>query len=186
MLYLKQSTASQSVLIGPFVDSTDGDTAETGLTIANTDIRLSKNGANMAAKASGGGTHDEAGWYTITLDATDTDTVGRLQVSVKVAGARPVWAAFQVVEEAVYVNMYAASAVGPLTFADILTTAMTESYAANGVAPTLAQAILAIHQKLMQFGISGTALTVRKLDDIATAFAVTLDDASSPTDAKRV
>ena len=96
MLFLKQSTASQSVLIGPFVDSTDGDTAETGLSIANTDIKLSKNGGTMASKNSGGATHDAGGWYTITLDATDTNTVGRLQLSCKVAGALAVFAEFQV------------------------------------------------------------------------------------------
>jgi hypothetical protein len=110
MLYLRQSTASQSVLIGPFVDSTDGVSAETGLTIANTDIRLSANGGNMFAKTSGGATHDEAGWYTITLDATDSATVGRLQLSVAVAGALPVFAEFQVLEEAVFDALYAASA----------------------------------------------------------------------------
>jgi hypothetical protein len=110
MLYLKQSTASQSVLIGPFIDDTDGKTAETGLTIANTDIRLSKNGGNMAAKNSGGGTHDEAGWYAITLDATDTDTVGRLQASVDVAGALSAWAEFQVVEEDTYTWFFASGA----------------------------------------------------------------------------
>lgn len=115
MLYLKQSTASQSVLLGPFVDDTDGATPETGLTIANTDIRLSANGGNMFAKTSGGGTHDENGWYTITLDATDTATVGRLQVSSKVAGALTVFSEFQIVEESVFDNFYAAAAVGPLT-----------------------------------------------------------------------
>lgn len=107
MLILKQSTASQAVLLGPFVDSTDGVTAETGLTIANTDIRLSANGGNMAAKNSGGGTHDENGWYTITLDATDTATVGRLQVSCVVSGALPVFMEFQVVEESTYDFLYA-------------------------------------------------------------------------------
>jgi hypothetical protein len=112
VLFLKQSTASQSVLIGPFVDDTDGATAETGLTIANTDIRLSANGGNMAAKNSGGGTHDEAGWYTITLDATDTATVGRLQLSVKVAGALAVFAEFQVLEEAIFDSLFGASAAG--------------------------------------------------------------------------
>ena len=110
MLYLKQSTASQSVLIGPFVDSTDGVTAETALTISNTDIRLSKNGGNIAAKNSGGGTHDENGWYTITLDATDTNTVGRLQLHVNESGALPVFAEFQVLEEDIYDALFAASA----------------------------------------------------------------------------
>jgi hypothetical protein len=112
MMYLKQSTASQSVLIGPFVDATDGATAETALTIANTDIRLSANGGNLAAKNSGGGTHDEAGWYTITLDATDTATVGRLQLHCKVAGALMVHMEFQVLEEAVYDALIGASALG--------------------------------------------------------------------------
>ena len=112
MMFLKQSTASQSVVIGPFVDSTDGVTAETGLTISNTDIRLSKNGANIVAKNSGGGTHDENGWYTITLDATDTNTVGRLQVHVAESGALPVFAEFQVLEEDIYDALFASSADG--------------------------------------------------------------------------
>ena len=76
---------------------------------------------------------------------------------------------------------------GTVTTLDALfTTALTEAYAANGAAPTLAEATFAIHQMLMQFGISGTAYTVRKLDNTTTAFAVTLDDATTPTDAKRV
>jgi len=114
MLYLKQSTASQSVLLGPFVDDTDGATAETGLTIANTDVKLSKNGATMASKNSGGGTHDANGWYAITLDATDTNTVGRLQVSCKVSGALAVWAEFQVLEETVYDALFGSGAAGEL------------------------------------------------------------------------
>src|SRR3990172_2470305 len=42
--FLKQSTASQSRAIGPFLDDTDFKTAETALTIANTDIKLIVNG----------------------------------------------------------------------------------------------------------------------------------------------
>lgn len=113
-MYLKQSTASQAVLIGPFLDATDGVTAETGLTISAADIRLSKNGANIVSKNSGGGTHDENGWYQITLDATDTNTVGRLQIHVNESGALPVWAEFQVLEEAVYDAFFASSATGLL------------------------------------------------------------------------
>jgi len=291
MLRLRQSTAAQSVLIGQFVDDTDGATAETGLTIANTDVRLSKNGAAPVAKNSGGATHQEQGFYSVTLDATDTDTVGRLQLFVKMAGALIVSADFEVVEEAVYDALYASGATGDLavrlqdgahggasavltldhivvssatdhaidaktTGADknalnleantangiglfsfgelhggvlanagastgnglrlvangdqpglvvlsssgdplnaepvtqirdgVLTSQMLESYAANGVAPTLVQAVYAIHQMLMQFGISGTSYTVRQLDNATTAFTVTLDSATDPTDASRV
>lgn len=119
MLFLKQSTASQDVLIGPFVDSTDGVTAETALTISNTDIRISKNGANIVAKNSGGGTHDENGWYQITLDATDTNTVGRLQIHVNESGALPVWAEFQVLEEDIYDALFASSAAAFDSNADV-------------------------------------------------------------------
>jgi hypothetical protein len=79
--YLRQSTAAQSRMIGPFVDESTGK-AETGLTIANTDIKLSKNGAAGVNKNSGGGTHRNNGMYSITFDATDTDTIGELSGSV--------------------------------------------------------------------------------------------------------
>lgn len=68
---------------------------------------------------------------------------------------------------------------------EILTRQITESYAANGVAPTLSEAVMAIHQMLMAFIISGTSLTVKKLDGSTNAFVVTLNDATSPTGATR-
>jgi len=87
MIELKQSTAV-TLLIGPFVDSTDGDTDETGLTIAQADVRLSKNGGNMAQKNEATScTHDELGYYTCPLDATDTNTLGALKVVVHESGA---------------------------------------------------------------------------------------------------
>lgn len=107
--HLRQSTASQEVLIGPFKDSTDGVTNETGLTISNTDIRLSPAGGNIVPKNSGGGTHDELGWYQITLDATDTATVGTLDIIVEESGALQVYKSCYVYEENVYDMVYAAS-----------------------------------------------------------------------------
>ncbi len=88
MIFLKQSTASQEVPLGYFVDSTDGNTEETALTIANTDIKLWKNGATtLANKNSGGATHISNGIYYAVLDATDTDTVGPMVIFVHVSGA---------------------------------------------------------------------------------------------------
>lgn len=112
--FLRQATAAQARAIGPFLDDTDFKTAETGLTIANTDIKLIVNGGASADKNSGGGTHRANGVYGVTFDATDTATVGELEVSVKVAGALPVFKTFYVLEEAVFDAMFAASAVGPL------------------------------------------------------------------------
>ena len=91
MIPLKQSTASQEIPLGYFLDSTDGNTEETGLTIANTDIKLWKAGAtSLVNKNSGGATHMSNGVYYIVLDATDTDTLGPLVIFVHVAGSLPV------------------------------------------------------------------------------------------------
>lgn len=111
--YLKQSTASQVRTIGPFVDDTDFKTLEDALTIANTDIKVKKNGAASANKNSGGATADgAAGLYHLTWNATDTDTVGEVSYSVKVAGALVVFGTYVVLEEAVYDALFAASAPG--------------------------------------------------------------------------
>ena len=90
-MWLKQNTASQEILLGPFLDDTDGKTAETGLTIANTDIQLFKDGSTAEVnKNSGGATHISDGRYYAVLDATDTNTLGKLEVNVFVSGALPV------------------------------------------------------------------------------------------------
>lgn len=107
-ILLKQSTASQEIPLGFFVDSTDGDTEETALSIANTDIRLWKQGATaMANKNSGGATHMSNGLYYCVLDATDTDTLGALVVFVHVAGALPVRVECRVLAANVYDSLVA-------------------------------------------------------------------------------
>jgi hypothetical protein len=58
---------------------------------------------------------------------------------------------------------------------------LTEGYAADGVAPTLEQAVFMIMQGILEFGIAGTVLTTRKLDKSTTAYTHTLDDATAPT-----
>lgn len=103
MIFLKASTASQEVLLGPFVDATDGVTAETALTIANTDIKIFKAGATtLANKNSGGATHISNGNYYAVLDATDTDTVGSGSIVVQVSGALAVRVNFCVLPAVVY------------------------------------------------------------------------------------
>ena len=105
-LILRQSTAVD-VLIGPFVDESDGKTAETSLTIEDSDVRLSKEGQNMVPKNDDTNcAHDEIGYYNCELDATDTNTVGHLVLAVHESGALPVRHEFQVVEEAIYDTMY--------------------------------------------------------------------------------
>jgi hypothetical protein len=87
---LKQSTAA-TIVVGPFLDSTDGVTAETALTISQADVRLSKNAAAFAQVGeSTSATHMENGYYSKLVNTTDTNTLGRLVVAVAESGALPV------------------------------------------------------------------------------------------------
>lgn len=63
----------------------------------------------------------------------------------------------------------------------VLTTQLADVYAANGVAPTTQQALMAVHQYLMAKAVQGLDLTVYKLDGSTEAFVVTLDDDTAPT-----
>ncbi|RLG33432.1 hypothetical protein DRN97_05065 [Methanosarcinales archaeon] len=106
MQFLRQSTAV-TVKIGPFIDDTDGKTAETALTITQADVRLSKNGGDIAQKnESSDCTHDELGIYNCSLDATDTNTAGRLQLWVHKSGALPVWHEYMVLPANVYDSLF--------------------------------------------------------------------------------
>lgn len=119
--YLKQSTASQEIPIGYMVDSTDGNTEETALTIANTDIKLWKNGATtLANKNSGGATHISNGIYYAVLDATDTNTLGPLKVLVHVSGALPFEDSYEVVTAARWDEIHSGTEMAKLARAAYL------------------------------------------------------------------
>ena len=61
MPFLRQST-EKVILFGPCLDKTDGVTEETGLTLAQGDMRLSKDGGSFAQKsAAGNATEDSEG-----------------------------------------------------------------------------------------------------------------------------
>lgn len=126
-ILLREDTASQIVSLGPFLDPADG-TAEGGLTIDAADVRLKVNGGADAAKNSGGCTHDVNGMYDCTFDATDTATVGRLNVSVCETGAVCVRQNFLVVEEAVF-DACCVAAAAPLTAAAVVDNFETQSQA---------------------------------------------------------
>lgn len=107
-LWLKQSTAF-TWKAGPFLDDTDGKTAETGLTISQADIRLSKNGGDYAqTNNAAGATHDEAGYYDVPLNTTDTGTLGTLRCAISESGALPVWETFLVVPANVWDSLFGA------------------------------------------------------------------------------
>jgi len=64
---------------------------------------------------------------------------------------------------------------------DIMTTQMTESYAADGTAPTPAQALFLIQQLLSDFIITGTTMSVKGIDGSTEKATMTLNDENQPT-----
>jgi hypothetical protein len=81
---LKQSTTA-TVRVGPVVD-----TAGAVVTSATLTIRLSKaGGAHVNRNDATAITHDSNGYYVVTLDTTDTNTIGRLDVAVTGSGFLP-------------------------------------------------------------------------------------------------
>lgn len=103
MRLLKQSTAT-TLLLGPFVDETDGKTAETLLTISQSDVLLWKEGGTTLAQKneSTSATHRSNGLYTAPVNTTDTNTLGTLVVSVHESGALPIRQDYLVVPANVY------------------------------------------------------------------------------------
>ena len=77
---------------------------------------------------------------------------------------------------------YALSAAGNVA---VMTAQMTESYNADGTAPTPAQAFFVIMQSLTEISFSATTGTVKKLDGTTTALTLTINSATDPTSITR-
>lgn len=192
MLLIKQST-SITIRIGPFLDDADGKTAETGLTISQSDIRLSKNGGDFAqSNDSSGATHDEYGWYYLTLDATDTGTLGRLQVAINESGALPVWAEYMVITANAYDTL-----VGGTDYLDVevasIVSAVANKVADHTIRRTFANAVDstdgdtktgrsllgAIAKLVNRISTSGQTLTVYEEDDTTSLFTQSITTSAS-------
>lgn len=65
--------------------------------------------------------------------------------------------------------------------AAVLNTAMTEGYAADGAQATLTQALYLIMQSVIERSVSGTTVTIKKLDGTTTAATLQTNSATNPT-----
>ena len=204
-IFLRQSTANQKISLGLFVDNSDGYTAETGLTIANTDIKIWKFGAtSLANKNSGGATHMTGGAYYAVLDATDTDTSGSMTIYVNVSGALPVQRDCVVLNAVVYDSMIAAtdslqvevtSAGTDAITADAISSAAGNKIAdhtlrrawssaaasANGDAKSFRSLLGAVAKLVNRLAISGTTLTIYESDDSTSLGSQALTTSTSAT-----
>lgn len=100
-----------TILLGPFVDDTDGKTAETGLAESMT-VYLSKCGGAAAARASVGAiAHDRNGYYLVPLAEEDVQSstgnpVPDLVVFASPSGALPVKQHYTTVDPTFYSALY--------------------------------------------------------------------------------
>ena len=138
MSVLRQST-QVVVRIGPAVAVGDGFTPVTTLDLSTADEAELLKAAGAAtvsiAAATFAAIAGADGWYDLTLTTSHTDTVGTLDVVVNDDSLiLPIFARFQVVEEAAYDAIYAASA-SPATTAGAVgsVTGAVGSVAAGGI-----------------------------------------------------
>lgn len=190
MLDVKQGSAQTLMLY--VVDSTT-EAPKTGLTLT---LEASKGGAAFAS-ITPSVVERGGGWYAVTLSASHTDTLGDLVLNCTNSGSTG-WRAVGVVENIeadtfaqaglikAKTDLIPASPASSSEVAAILTTTMTEAYAADGSTMTVAQALYMIRSVLMDKGISGTTMTCRRLDGSTAAMTFTLDSETAPTSITRV
>jgi len=102
---LKLQTASQYVVVGPFVDSTDGNTELNSLTITPSGIKIWKNNAASFAtknESSNAVSLGSQGAYRVLLDTIDTNTAGSLVIFIHPSGSLPVRVECEVLPANVY------------------------------------------------------------------------------------
>lgn len=172
--YETPRVTSASGTIYPVVERSPADTKPltfqwpvTGATITGT---VSKDNAAYVAVTGGrafletdaSGVH----WYTLAFNAADRPTAEGTARYVFTDGTYT-----RTISMRIAVNSFK--------------TQMTESYAADGVAPTPEQALFMIQQSQNEAAISGTTKTVKKIDKTTTAATFTLDDADDPSSVTR-
>lgn len=118
-LTLRQST-QRIIRVGCFMDSVDGVTPETGITLAAADQAEALKAAGAATVDISGATWAAItgadGWYNLTLTTSHTDTVGDLTIVIQdTSVCLPVFVRCEVIEEATYDALFASGALGPLT-----------------------------------------------------------------------
>lgn len=109
MLILKQNT-TVDILLGPFVDKTDGYTVEDALTLDDTNVRYSLNGSDLYSGDSSTFIGYIDGFYAFTLLNVDNNvTPGVLKIIVQTTEARTIIEEALILPASVYDALFAIS-----------------------------------------------------------------------------
>ena len=188
-------TAAAGVTFPASVASPTNITAGTITTVTNLTTNNDKTGYGLSAAAV------QAIWDALTSALTTVGSIGKRLVDnltgdIFARLGAPAGASTAADIAAVKVDTAAVKAktdnlpANPAAVSDIpsaaaivtavLTTAMTESYAIDGAAPTLAQSLFMLLGKNYEFAIAADTLTVKKLDGSTSAMTFTLAPAGGP------
>jgi hypothetical protein len=111
-MHFLEKGSSAVIMGGPIIASSDGYSPSTALALTTGPaIKLSKNGAAYGNRGSTQAVASTVGgYYTIPLSSNDTDTLGRLRMSIyKNSTQLPAWEDFTVVESNVYDSLFGGS-----------------------------------------------------------------------------
>jgi hypothetical protein len=170
MAYDIQKSTTQAPLLFFLTLSSDHISPATG---KSPTVTISKAGGAFGSP-SGAVSEIANGWYKVAGNATDTNTLGPLALHATEASSDNC--------DLVVANIVAYNPQDSML--GVLTTQLTESYAAMSTAPTLAQAIFTIQQILQNRSVSGTTLTMKTIGNVSQQ-TFTLNDAANPTSITR-
>jgi len=114
---------------------------------------------------------------TITFTPAVTQTVSLNTYEILPAGAVDV--------NSLYTDVVSADSLSDGAVDQIWQTVLTQSYAAQGAEGTASQILYTIQQFLTDADISGTTMTIRQLNGSSSAYVITLDSSTTPTDKNR-
>lgn len=120
----------------------------------------------------------------ITSSVIATDAIGAAQIAADAIGSSEL-AATAITDIQTGLSTLTAVDVNAEVVDVLRTDTIPDSYAADGVQPTFAQAILAIQQFLMEKDVSSTTVTVKKPNGSTTAMTFTLNSPTAPTSITR-
>lgn len=170
-IYLKGATNMAPVPIEIQLTDFDlGDATGSGLTALASATNLATANANIVTISTYVDT-EVAAIKTVTDALPNAGALTSLATAANLTAAKAVVDAIKVTTD---LNLDA-------KISTIMTTAMTEGYAADGVAPTPAQMMFMLWSALMERNTSGVTVTTKKLDGSTSAMTFTLNDAANPS-----
>lgn len=175
---LRKDTAA-TVVIGPFVATSNGITPDTSVSLGANNasaVLMKHNGSTFATITNHTFAHESRGCYTLRLTTADTDTAGRMSVFVSnPASFLPVWVDYQVMKAQTYDSLYSTDNL----FVDIreLNATLYSPQAVPASQCSAASALAFQYSALRNKSVtSSSLLSIRNFSDNATVATSALSD----------